>query len=416
MKGVFVILDGVADLPCPELQNKTPLEAAKTPALDALARKSRIDSCITYKESVAPESSTAILSLFGYDPTFYPRGPLEALGAGIKLQKGDLALRTDFGTINDLGHAEILDRRAGRTLTTEEAQALTKTLNARIKLPYRVEFHPTIQHRGVLIVRGGFSDNISNADPAYGGGVTHTATDGTVLKMKYAHSLDDEEDSQLAANTINTIIRHSYEILDTHPINVARAKKGLFKANILICRDAGNEPTELKKLPGKWIALGYMPLEIGFARAAHMELYKFKYPPLKNADSYENLYAGLKAAAKNAKDLLMKYKNKYEYFYIHFKETDIPGHDNRPKDKVAMIEYLDTHFFAYLKTIIGQSKLIITADHTTACTKKEHTADPVPLLVYPHTAETAHRFTESNAAHGRKILGRKLLLQTFFKK
>lgn len=415
MKGVFVILDGAADLPNSELGNKTPLEVAKTPNLDFLAKKSVINHCYTVREGIAPESSTAILSLFGFDPLLSPRGPLEAMGAGIKLQKGDLALRTDFATVDDLGAQNILDRRAGRTLTTQEAKILAKALNEQIKLPYKFEFHPTIQHRGVLVIRGGFSDNISNADPAYNGGIALASSEH--LKLRFAHPLDDEEDSKLAAELINTIVRHSFEILDKHPINQKRASRGLFKANILICRDAGNQPSSLKKLPGKWIALGYMPLEIGFARSAHMAVFKFTPPPFKGTDVYANIFLTLKHAIKNARLLLTKYKNKYDYFYIHLKETDLPGHDNRPKDKIKMLELIDREFISQLAKIIGDNKLIITADHTTACTKKDHTADPVPVLIYPANKETQNqRFTESQGLQGKKMLGRKLLKQTLFKK
>ena len=109
-------------------------------------------------------------------------------------------------------------------------------------------------------------------------------------------------------------------------------------------------------------------------------------------------------------------KNKYDYFYIHFKETDIPGHDNKPLDKVKMIEIIDKDFFSYLKKFVGNSKLIVTADHTTACRKKAHTADPVPVLVYPSDKESVKRFTESEGMKGRKISGRNLLKSVFFGK
>src|SRR3989338_3046670 len=108
MKGVFVIIDGVADESCRILGGKTPLEAAKTPNLDDIASKSKIDYCYPIKEGVAPESSSAIVSLLGSDnPSFSPRGPLEAVGAGIKLAKGDLALRTNFASVKDMESGEI---------------------------------------------------------------------------------------------------------------------------------------------------------------------------------------------------------------------------------------------------------------------------------------------------------------------
>ena len=100
MKGVFVILDGVADEPCHQFQGKTPLDVANTANLDHLARESEIFHCYPVKEGVIPESSSAVVSLLGYDPDV-PRGPLEARGAGIKITRGDLCLRCNFTTLED---------------------------------------------------------------------------------------------------------------------------------------------------------------------------------------------------------------------------------------------------------------------------------------------------------------------------
>ncbi|MEM4259143.1 MAG: alkaline phosphatase family protein [Candidatus Pacearchaeota archaeon] len=412
MKGIFVILDGVADESIPSLGDKSPLEAAKTPNLDEIAKKSRIDYCFSVKEGVAPESSAAVISLLGYEPNFVSRGPIEARGLGINLKNGDLAFRCNFATIDDLKNLNILDRRAGRTLTTEEARILAKAINENVKLPFRFEFYPSIQHRGVLVIRGGFSDNITNVDPAYGAGSVF----GTEGKLIFSKPLDDEEDSKLAAELVNSFVRQSFEILDKHPINVARAKKGLYSANIILCRDAGNSLPKFRKLPGKWMCLGYMPLEIGIGESTGMNVYKFKYPRLKGIDVYGNLYEGLEDAIKYAKKMLWWNKNKYDYFYIHFKETDVPGHDNKPLDKIKMIEMLDKDFFSYLKKFIGNAKLIITADHATPCRKKAHSADPVPVLIYPQDKESNKRFIEKDAMTGRKIYGRTLLKNYFFSK
>ena len=414
MKGVFVILDGVSDRPCRALAQKTPLEAAKTPNLDIVAQQSKIDYCYTVQEGLAPQSHNAVISLLGYDSNSIPRGPLEAIGAGIQIKNGDLVLRTNFATLESLQSLEILDKRAGRTLTTKEALALAKTINEKIKLPFKFEFYPTIQHRGVLIIRGGFSENITNADPFYGLGVAIT---NPSYKLKFSSPMDEEDDSKLSSDLVNSFIRQSFQVLEKHPINLTRAKNGLFAANIILCREAGNSPAKLKKLKGKWIALGYMPLEGGIAKATGMEVYKFRYPKLKNIDVYSNLFSGLKKAIKNAIKMLKRNYKKYDYFYIHFKETDIPGHDNLPHEKVKMIELLDARFFSFLKEFIKNNKLIITADHTTACRLKSHTADPVPVLTYPsQNKHKEQRFTETCALNGRKILPRKLLENYFFAK
>ena len=163
-----------------------------------------------------------------------------------------------------------------------------------------------------------------------------------------------------------------------------------------------------------------MPLEIGIAKATGMEVHPISYPKLKGIDVYENLYEGLKKDIKHSIKMIRKYRKKADYFYIHIKATDIPGHDGKPYDKVKMIEMVDKRLFSYLRKILKDERLIVTADHTTACSKKAHTADPVPVLIYPvvsvkNTDFGEKRFTESEGLKGKKIIGRKLLSDYFFK-
>jgi len=400
-----VILDGVADEPCQALGQITPLQAAKTPNLDAIAKDSKLDYCYTVKKDFVPESNEAVISLLGYDYLDVSRGVLEAHGLGINLKNGDLALRCNFATIDDLENRNVLDRRAGRNLSTKEARELAKAINEKVKLPFKFEFYPSIQHRGVLVIRGGFSDNVSDVDAVN-------------EKLRFSKALDDVDDSQLSADLINRFVRESHRILDVHPINVARAKKGLYSANVILCRGAGSNTPKLKKMKGKWMALGYMPLEIGVARVSKMELYKFRYPKLKKIDAYANLYDGLRLAVKYAIRMLKWNRKKYDYFYIHIKETDLPGHDNKPYDKIKMIEYIDKYFFKFLKKFLDRdkAKLVLTADHTTACRLKAHSADPVPVLSYPDPSgeKREKRFTEEEGLKGKRIIGKKLLAERMF--
>lgn len=414
MKGVFVVLDGVADEPLSALHGLTPLAKAATPALDQLACLSRIDRCQIIKEGVAPESSSAILSLLGYDSLSAARGPLEALGVGIKLSRGDLVVRTNFATVEDITTRRLLDRRAGRTLSTREAKTLARAINEQVSLPYPFTFYPTVQHRGIVVFRGGFSDNISNVDPHYAAG--NASGSGEVVPLSLP--LDDDRESKLAADLLNMFVRKSYEVLDVHPLNVSRAKKGLFSANFLLCRDPGREIPRLPKLKGSWMGLAYMPLEIGIARAAKMDVHTFDYPALHGIDVYENLYAGLSLGVKEATRALSRHASHYDYFFVHFKETDVPGHDNKPQDKIRMIEFLDQRFFSFLVPFVQKRKVrvVISADHTTSCRLKAHTDAPVPSLFYDPSVSLSHteRYTESSAAHGKVILGKHLLSKTLF--
>lgn len=412
MKGIFVILDGVADESCRVLGDKTPLDYAKTPNLDLFASKSKIGNCFPIAEGVAPQSSSGIVSLFGEDYKKASRGVLESIGAGIKLNDGDLALRCNFATIDNLKDFNLIDRRAGRTLTTKEAGILEKAVNEKVKLPYKFEFVSTIGHRAVLVFRGVFSDNFSNIDPDYEDGVSVSSYD----KLRLSYPYDDSAAASLASNLLNSFVQKSFVVLDNHPINVSRRKKGLYPANFILCRDPGSKKLDFKKLEGTWASFGYMPLEIGFGLSFGMDVKSFKYPEFKDIDSYANLNFALKLAIKNAKSFLMKFSEKYDYFYIHFKETDLPGHDNKPLEKVKLIELIDADFFSFLTEFLKNKpcKLVVTSDHTTSCRAKRHTSKPVPVLFYNplNLQDSPKRFNEQFGLKGNQFSPKNLLRET----
>jgi 2,3-bisphosphoglycerate-independent phosphoglycerate mutase len=377
MKGILVILDGIGDRACKQLHDRTPLEIAEKPNLDYLTEHGKLGLMNSIKPGVAPESDTAVISILGNKPQISARGVFEAIGAGLDFKRGDLALRTNFATITSLP-GEIIDRRAGRTLTTKEANILGKEVN-KVYLPRKFVFKPTIQHRGVLILRGGFSDNITNTDTAYP--IKEKIKDK--MKFRFSKALDEEENSQYTANMVNELIENSFKRLDEHPVNQAREKKGLLPANILLTRDAGTEIPKLNKMKN-WVGIQYMPLEIGICKTAGMGVFSFNYPNMKKFDVYQNLYIALEKAAKFAIKMLKKNKKKFDYAYIHFKETDVPGHDNKPLEKKAMIELLDRKFFSFLRKFAEKNKIkvAVTADHSTPCNLKVHSGDPVPVLLF----------------------------------
>ncbi|MBU3906777.1 MAG: 2,3-bisphosphoglycerate-independent phosphoglycerate mutase [Nanoarchaeota archaeon] len=415
MKGILVILDGAADLPNGQLNEQTPLEAANMPNLNFLAARGELGLMNPVKPGFIPESDEAIVSIFGNDLISSTRGQLEAVGAGIKLTRGDLALRSNFATIDSLKGGNILDRRAGRTLTTEEAEILAKELNKKIKLSSKFIFKPTIQHRGVLVLRGGLSDNFSGNDISY----YKAGRLNTVDKIKNCIALDDDETSQYTVNMVNEFIREAYAILNIHPVNEARRKKGLMPANFLLVRGGGIENPKLIQYK-KWLSIAYMPLEIGFSKLSGMNTFSFEYPELKEMDVYENLYEGLKKACDfSIKTIEGNYK-KADYAYIHIKETDIPGHDNKPLEKKAMLEYIDKTLFLFLKNFAppNEIKVLVTCDHTTPCRIKSHSADPVPVLLYNMQKPEERRFTEKEAKSGSlgKMNGNELFKKAGFLK
>ena len=413
MKGILVIVDGMGDLPCKQLGEKTPLEVAKMPNLDFLAARGEMGYMYPVRPGFVPESDEAIVSIFGNELISSTRGQLEVRGTNLNLTRGDLALRVNFSTIDSLEGENMIDRRAGRTLTTAEAEILASAITNNIKLPCEFVFQPTVRHRAVLIFRGGFSDNISGNDLTYSQG-----KDKSIDKITTCKALDDDENSQYTVNILNEFLEKAYEILNNHPVNKERKRRGLMPANYLLVRGAGIEPPKLK-LYKRWVSASYMPLEVGFSKVSGMKTFHFEQPELKKLDVYENLYESLAKACKFSIKILKKNRNS-DYAYLHIKEIDIPGHDNKPAEKKMMLEYVDKTLFNFLRKFCPPNniKIVITADHATPCKLKKHSADPVPVLFYNDSPPKEKKFCEKEARKGtlRRIMGNELLRKVGFVK
>ncbi len=414
MKGILVIVDGMGDLDCKQLGGKTPLEAAEMPNLDFLAARGEMGFMYPVKPGFVPESDEAIVSIFENDLISSTRGQLETRGTDIKLKRGDLAFRVNFATIDSLKKGNILDRRAGRNLTTDEAEILAKALN-KIKLSCNFIFKPTVQHRAVLVFKGGFSDNLIGNDMTYSQGKSKV-----VDKIGFCKPLDDDENSQYTANVVNEFLSQAFEVLDKHPLNEERRKKGFLPANYLLIREPGIEVPKLIQYP-HWLSVAYMPLEIGFSKTSGMQIFSFEYPKLKKFDAYENLHEGLKQACNFSIKVLKKNYKKIDYAYIHLKETDLPGHDNKPLEKKMMLEYIDKTFFNFLRKFAppNEIKVVVTADHSTPCKLKAHSSDAVPVLFYNNSLpKEKKKFCEAQARIGTlgRMNGNELLKKVGFDK
>ena len=154
---IYVLLDGVGDLPHPDLNGKTPLEAANTPNLDKLARKGVIGEVISVGKGIAPESDIAVFNMLGYKfhhTDYAGRGVIEAIGVGVDFKDGDLALRGNYATLDDQG--VIIDRRAGRHIEKEDADGIAREIENKIKFSHpntSVVVAPTIGHRVTVRIR-----------------------------------------------------------------------------------------------------------------------------------------------------------------------------------------------------------------------------------------------------------------------
>ena len=398
-KGIlYIVLDGVGDKPVPEHGNKTPLEMASTPNLDKLAAKGKMGILYTVKRGIAPESDAGVFSLLGYDPSRLDlsRGVVEALGSEVDFVDGDLALRCNFATVEN---NQLVDRRVGRNLSTDEAKDLAEAINGDFRLREMADFElkATIGHRCSLVLRRArmrFSTAISNLDPAYArrGKLTIAKSVKLPKPVPRCKALNRTKSAIQTAKLLNDFAARAHDVLNEHPTNLKRIERGDLAANFLLMRDAGTKIPKVKKLQDKFrlrsVALADMPVELGIAKIVGMDTVIF--PPDRTLGGYAQ-------RARKALELA----NRYDLVYVHLKGPDEPGHDGDFEGKRKSIEDIDAGFFAGLTNL--ESKLMcVTADHSTPCSAKGHTDDPVPLLV---TGSGIHpdgsmRFTEFYAGKG----------------
>ncbi|AFS82349.1 phosphoglycerate mutase [Candidatus Nitrosopumilus sediminis] len=398
---IYVLLDGVGDLPHPDLDGKTPLEAANTPILDKIASNGAIGEVISVGKGIAPESDIAVFNMLGYKfkhADYVGRGVIEAIGIGIDFKDGDLALRGNYSTLNDEG--VIVDRRAGRHIEKADADGVAKEIEEKVKLTspdVSVVVSPTIGHRVTVRIRKDsqkLSSRITNTDPAYSniGGMGVAKAVGDFLKIEKCLPLDDDEDSKFTANLVNEFSEKSIEIMKESQINKRRQKENKKQLSCILLRDAGNKYPNVIPINEKY-AMNFscivdMPVEIGISEVLKMKAFE--------AGGLTDYEEKAKVAAK-----AMETQNA---IYVHLKGPDEFGHDGDAIGKMKNIEEIDQRFFKTLVENIDSSKvaIIISADHSTPCINKGHSDDPVPVVVSGDfiKKDGTTRMTEQQAKKG----------------
>lgn len=348
-KAILLIIDGLGDLPTP----KTPLQAAKKPNIDRLAKFGTTGMLASVKRFIVPGSDTSHLNILGYDPAlfYFGRGPLEALGLGMDLESGDVAFRTNFAT---LSKGVVVDRRAGR-IDTETASALSKNLSMKID-DIQVIFKNSVEHRGALVLRGnGLSANIGETDP-------HANT-----RMLACVPLDESPEAKKTAGIVNKFTKIANDRLSAAPENKGRK----MPANAILLRGAGTfvkVPSFFERFNIKAACVAGGALYRGVARFLGMDVIL-----VTGATGDKNTDVEAKAKAT------VKALDTYDFVFMHVKACDSAGHDGDFEAKMKMIEKID-------KTIPILEKsgacIIITGDHSTPVSLKAHSGHEVPILVY----------------------------------
>jgi 2,3-bisphosphoglycerate-independent phosphoglycerate mutase len=400
----LIILDGLADRADPTGAEKTPLELAHTPNLDRLSEEGRTGLVTIIGPGIAPESDAGVLSLLGYDPVRDSpgRGVLEALGSGVPLAPGDLAMRLNFATV-DAGGA-VTDSRVGRDLSTAEASELASEVNALDLLAdegIRAEIRPTVGHRGVLWLHPqdgrALSGEVSNSDPFYErtGGMGH-ARAVTDPRPRRVEPLASGAGPARTARAINVFMDRVSPVLANSPVNRARASRGKKVGNAFLLRNAGGipvppPPTFIEKHGRAGVAVTEMPVERGIARLFGLgDQYVGPMGPDRDLSLRERAAVTRKALEGSP------------FCYVHLKGPDEPGHDGDAAKKREIIEALDRSFFGpFLQGLDRTSiRLAITADHATPARIRGHSDDPVPLVLWgagvePVAGARVSKFSES---------------------
>lgn len=396
-KALILLGDGLGDRPVADLGGKTPLEAAQTPNLDRLAALGECGLMDPIRPGVPAGSDTAHLSMLGYNPyeSYTGRGPLEALGVGMDVRRGDLAFRCNFATVEPQpdGSLLIVDRRAGRI--AEGTAELAAAVNA---LPPMdgVQFilRESIEHRAALLMRGdGLDACVSDADP-HAEGAAVAVVEGRT------------EAAQRTAGTLNAWVRKTYEALDEHPVNVQRRAAGLKPANIILPRGCGVAP-HLKPFSEQWGVRGALVVEVGLIKGLgrYLDMTVADVPGATGGYDTDEI-----ALAKATLEAL----HEHEFVLCNLKSPDLAGHDGNAEAKVRCCAQLDRLVGHVLDHVdLEATAIAVAGDHSTPVSVRDHSGDPLPLAIAGQGVRTdaVAAFGERPCATGGlgRIVGHDLL-------
>ena len=380
MKYIVILGDGMADEPVEALGGKTPLEYAKTPAMDILAGKGEMGLAKTVPASMKPGSDVANLAVLGYDPqaNYSGRSPLEALSVGVAMKDTDIVFRCNIVTVTEeepYAEKTILDHSSGE-ISTEDADILMDAVREAFNND-QFRFYTGTSYRHITVWDQG---HIVELEPPH----DH-------LGQKIGAFLPKEQ-------ALRDMMERSFEILNNHPLNVKRAAEGKNKANSIWFWGPGTKPAlgsfkEKTGLDGAMISA--VDLLKGIAVGAGMTVYEVEGANGSLDTNYEGkAQAALDALLKDGKD----------FAYIHVEGPDEMGHQGNLEHKVLSIEYLDKRLIGPVMEDMDASgedyKMLIMPDHPTPISIRTHTSDPVPYLIYDSTRQrkTIARYNEKEAA------------------
>lgn len=393
MKYIIVLGDGMADEPIAELGEKTPLEYAKTPYMDKISKKAKIGLAKTIPEGMKPGSDTANLAVLGYDPEKYytGRSPLEALSIGVDMEEGDIAIRCNIVTVSDdelpYEKKTIIDHSSSE-ISTEDAKILLEAVKEEMEDDI-YQYYLGTSYRHCTIWKNG---KVVDLTPPH-----------DILGKVIGEYLPEDE-------KLREMMKKSYDILNNHPLNVERAKKGLNKANSIWFWGAGTKPaldSFESKFGKKGAMISAVDLLKGIAVGADMNNIEVEGADGTLETNYEGkAQAAVKAVTEDGND----------FVYIHVEAPDEMGHQGSVERKIKAIEYLDGRIigpvFDQMKRLGEDFRMLVMPDHPTPICIRTHSANPVPYMLYDSTKEEDHtwNYNEKEAKESGNYLEKGYML------
>lgn len=364
MKYVVFLGDGMADYKVEQLGNKTPLDVAKKPMIDKLAKTSIYGMVKTVPDNMKPGSDTANLSALGYDPRkFYTgRSPLEAVSVGVPLNDDDITFRVNLVTLSDdepYENKTMIDYSSDE-ITTPEAKELIESVAKELNSDV-YSFYPGFSYRHILVKKK--SKLTYNLTPPH-----------DISGKKVTEYLPKGEDSDELLN----LMKKSCSILKNHPVNKKRIKNGLRPANSIWIWGEGSKAVlpsfeSLRGLKGGVVSA--VDLIKGIAISAGL-----KSVDVEGATG--NINTNFDGKAASAINLLKE----CDFVYIHLEAPDECGHRGEVENKVKSIELIDekivTPVINYLKSTNEPFRALVMPDHPTPLALRTHVMDPVPFILY----------------------------------
>lgn len=384
MKYIVILADGMADYPVEELNGKTPMEVAAKPNMDALASMGEVGLSFNVPDNLAPGSDVANLSAMGYDPQvcYTGRSPLEAVSMGIDVKPTDMVFRCNVVNVSeeqeDYCDKVITDHSADE-ISSEEARILIEAVQSEFGND-TFSFYPGVSYRHALVWQNG-PDKFDLTPPH------------DILDRRIGDYLPDNENNK----PLFDMMKKSYELLNNHPVNIERAKKGLKKANSIWIWGEGRKPAleSFKKMHGlDGSVISAVDLIKGIGICAGLE-------SIDVEGATGNIHTNFDGKAKACYDAV---KNGSDYVFIHMEAPDECGHRHEVENKVRSIELIDEKVIGYLRQKFAQDnidyRMLILPDHPTPLCLRTHTRDAVPYIIYDSTSPKDSgitKFTEETA-------------------